>query len=316
MTQSRKIAIVFLGLLVAGAVRAPLELALTRDLRGKGLLPEPLEISAREEIGQTGFAVALGGLRTLVATFYNLRAYTAFTENRWLDAEKSFETTVALAPTTSYYWTNGGWQLAYNASHYHHADQSQPPLRRQELWRSSILKGRAFMERGIRNNPDSWPIKAELGRLMTDANKVPAFTGPDGVPLPQHYEKAAAIYRAASEAGAPAYTRRMWYYCLARIPGKEAEALEMGEALAQSRIHRTPTGMALLFVLRMYANPEQDASALAAELFADDQQAYRSLSFLWQDRREHYPVHGLARILGILEQRLGIPPEQSILNSR
>jgi len=313
MTQSRKIAVVFLGLLVAGAVRAPLELSLTRELRGEKLLPEPLDISAKEEIGQTGFAVALGGLRTLVATFYNLRAYTAFTENRWLDAEKSFETTVALAPTTSYYWTNGGWQLAYNASHYHSADESLPPLRRQELWRASILKGRSFLERGIRNNPHDWPIKAELGRLLTDANKVPAFTGPGGVTPDQLYQTAADIYRSASEDGAPAYTKRMWYYSLARVSGKEAEALALGETLSRSRIHRTPTGMALLFVLRMQADPEQDVNALAASLFADDQQAYRALSFLWQDRREHYPVNGLARILNILEDRLRIPPDKSVL---
>lgn len=312
MTQSRKTAVVLLALLAAGAVRAPFELALTRELRAEKLLPEPLPISAREKIGQTGFAVALGGLRTLVATFYNLRAYTAFTENRWLDAEESFDTTVDLAPRTSYYWENGAWHLAYNAGHFYQNDEDLPPLRRRELWRSYVHKGRAFLERGTRNNPQNGVLQAELGRLLSDPNKVPAFIGQGEPGETTTYQAAADAYRTASENGAPAYTLRNWFYNLARVPGEEAEALALGEKLAQSRTHRTPTLLALLFVLGMHADPTQDGNALAAKLFPDDQRAYHALSVLWSDRNEHYPVQGLAQILKALETRLGIPPEKSI----
>ena len=320
MTQPRKIALVFLGLLAAGAVRLPMEQSLTRELRAGKLLPEPLPISTREKIGQTGAAVALGGLRTLVATFYNLRAYTAFTEDRWRDAEESFETTVALAPATTYYWLNGGWHIAYNAGHYYQHVADLPPLRAREFWRASVHKGRSFLERGIRNNPHDWNIHAELGRLLSDPNKIPAFNSPaaDGETTPHAvretatYQAAADAYRAAMENGGPAYTARNWFYSLARIPGKEAEALTLGETLAKSRVHRTPTLMGLLFVLRMHADPARDPEALAASLFTDDQRAYHSLSMIWTDRLEHYPSDGLSRILPILEKRLAIPPDKRI----
>lgn len=316
MKQSRKIVVVFLGLLAAGAIKAPVELSLNRELRADQLLPEPLDLDVKEKIGQTGFAVALGGLRTLVATFYNLRGYTAFTEQRWMDAEESFETTVALAPSTIYYWTNGAWHMAYNASHYYQENEDLPPLRQQELWRASVLKGRSFLERGIRNNPHDWNLKAELGRLLTDSNKTSAFVGPGASTYPEIYELAAEAYHAASENGGPAYTLRNWFYNLARIPGKEADALALGEKLSQTRASRTPTLLALLFVLQMHQNPQQDPEALISQLFNDDARAYRALSFLWEDRKEHYPVDGLAGILKSLEQRLHIPLEKSVFHQK
>jgi hypothetical protein len=313
MPPFRKTLIVVAALLGAGVLRAPLEVALTKDLRSAKLLAQPLDLNAREKIGQTGFAVALGGLRTLVATFYNLRAYTAFTENRWADAEESFETTVALAPSTTYYWINGAWHLAYNAGHSYQNDNSLPALRRQELWRGTINKGRAFLQRGIRNNPDSWSLNAELGLLLSDTNKMTAFTGPGGSKPAELYQSAADAYHAASEHGGPAYTKRNEFYNLARVPGRQAEALALGEQLANSRAHRTPTLLALLFVLRMHATPEQDGYALSKTIFNDDQHAYRALSFLWEDRRQNYPVDGLALVLKTLEQHLAVPPEKSIL---
>ena len=71
-----------------------------RELRAAGLFPPPMEIGTRDRIGQTSSAVALGGLRTLVATFLNLRAFTFFTEQRWDDVEDTFDTIVDLAPRT------------------------------------------------------------------------------------------------------------------------------------------------------------------------------------------------------------------------
>ncbi|NJM36475.1 MAG: hypothetical protein HC845_00580 [Akkermansiaceae bacterium] len=64
------------ALLLFGAARMPYEAALAKELRAARLTPQPLEIGTREKIGQTSSAVALGGLRTLVATFLSLRAYS------------------------------------------------------------------------------------------------------------------------------------------------------------------------------------------------------------------------------------------------
>lgn len=309
MKPLHKTALVAFGLLAAGAVRVPLELALAKDLREAALLSEPLSIDARERIGQTSFAVALGGLRTLVATFLNLRAYTAFSEQRWGDVEETFNTIVDLAPHTGLYWETGAWHLSYNAASYYQLDSDLPALRRRELWRAYIEKGRLFLERAIRNNPDDWSLHANLGKLLSDPYKLGAFQDRDA-----SFAAAAAAYRAASETGkAPGYVTRSWFYTLARVPGKEAEALALGERLYQSST-QTPTLLALLFVLRMHADPGQDAMALALRLFRTDERAYHALSAIWLGKNDFYPVDGVAAVLQSLEKRLSIPWENSAFN--
>ncbi len=100
MKPSWKIAVLAVAVLAFGALRLPYEARLSGELRAAGLFPPPLEIGTRDKIGQTSSAVALGGLRTLVATFLNLRAFTFFSEQRWSDVEDTFNTIVDLAPRT------------------------------------------------------------------------------------------------------------------------------------------------------------------------------------------------------------------------
>ncbi|MCU0753376.1 MAG: hypothetical protein MUC40_10220 [Akkermansiaceae bacterium] len=109
--------VLVVALLAFGAARMPFEAGLSRELRAAGLFPPPLEIGTRDKIGQTSSAVALGGLRTLVATFLNLRAFTFFTEQRWDDVAGTYGMIVDLAPRTRYYWETGSWHMAYNAGH-------------------------------------------------------------------------------------------------------------------------------------------------------------------------------------------------------
>lgn len=311
MKQSRKTALVFLFILAAGAVRIPMERSLTADLRSQKLLPKSLPLGIGEKLGQTGAAVSLGGLRTLVATFLNLRAYTAFTEKRWRDVEKTFDAIVNLAPHTEYYWATGAWHLAYNAAASFKEDKDLSPLRRRELWKAYVLKGRDFLERGIRNNPDDWQLNVELGDLLSSEDKIAAF-GDRTAALTD----AMNAYRSAAETGnAGLFVSRGSFYCLARLPGRESEALAIGEKLFETRANRTPTLLALLIALSKHADPSLDSGALAQKLFSDDGQAYAALSGLWQGR-EGYPVDGFAEALKTLETRLGIPPEKSILGTR
>ena len=306
-----KSAILLVALLVFGALRMPFEAALSRQLRDAGLFPPPLEIGTREKIGQTSSAVALGGLRTLVATFLNLRAFTFFTERRWADVESTFETIVDLAPRTRYYWDTGSWHLAYNAASYYIHDSTLPPLRRREAWRSSIMKGRAFLERGIRNNPDDWNLLAGLGFLLSDHNKFQAFRDPN-----EAFAAAADAYRRAAETGkALGYVRRAWFYALARVEGREAEALQLARKLyAEDRTNRTPTLLMLMLVLEAHENPSMDVAARAVELFGDQQKAYDALATHWRRTRERFPMYGVARGIEQLERQLLISPEKSVLS--
>lgn len=307
----RKSAILVFALLAFGALRIPFEVKLQGELRAAELFPRKLEISTWDHVDQTRAAVALGGLRTLVATFLNLRAFTYFTEQRWDKVSKTFDAIVDLAPRTRYYWETGSWHMSYNAASYYMNDSKLPPLRRREAWRSSILKGRAFLERGIRNNPDDWSLHANLGFLLSDANKFAAFRDPNAC-----FAAAAEAYRKSAETGkALGYVRRAQFYSLARVEGREAEALALARTLyAEGQQNRTPTMLILLLVLEAHENPSMDVVARAIELFGTPEKAYDSLSGHWQRTREKFPIFGVAKALEGLEGLLKITTEKSIFS--
>jgi hypothetical protein len=306
-----KIMILAVSLLAFGAARMPFEVKLANELRDAGLFPPPLQIDTREKIGQTSSAVALGGLRTLVATLLNLKAFTFFTEQRWADVEDAFGMIVDLAPRTRYYWETGSWHMAYNAASYYLNDSKLPVLRRREAWRSSIIKGRSFLERGSRNNPDDWSILASLGFLLSDSNKYQAFRDPN-----ETFAAAAEAYRKSAETGkALGYVKRSWFYSLARVEGRESEALALGRSLYDSGVqNHTPTLLVLLVVLEAHENPSMDVAKRAIELFGTPEKAYQALSSHWRRTRERFPVYGVAPALESLEKTLSITQEKSVFN--
>lgn len=307
----QKSCILGVALLAFGGARMQFEAGLSRELRNAGLFPEKLEIGTRERIGQTSSAVALGGLRTLVATFLNLRAFTFFTEKRWSNVADTFDTIVDLAPRTRYYWETGSWHQAYNAASYYLNDSKLPPLRRREAWRSSIINGRAFLERGIRNNPGDWSLYANLGFLLSDSNKFPAFRD-----VNKSFAEAADAYgKAAATGKALAYTKRFHMYALARVVGREKEALELARSLyAEGPRNHTPTLLVLLLVLEKHQNPSLDTCARAIELYGTPEKAYDALGSHWRRTRERFPVYGVAEGIEGLERKLAIPKEKSVFN--
>jgi hypothetical protein len=298
------------ALLGFGTVRMPFEAGLGKELRVANLAPLPLEIGTQERIGQTSSAVVLGGLRTLVATFLNLRAFTFFQEQRWDDVADTYDTIVDLAPRTRYYWESGSWHLAYNAASYYLNDSTLPALRRREAWRASIARGRAFLERGIRNNPDDWSLHANLGFLLSDLNKFSAFRDTD-----ETFLAAANAYHHAGESeNAMPYVHRAELYSLARVAGKEKEALVLAQTLYADRKNRAPTVLILLLVLEAHENPTLDLTKRAIELFGNPEKAYENLSIHWKRSRERFPIYGVAAALELLEKSLAVPKEKSIFN--
>ncbi len=298
------------AILVFGALRLPFEAGLRKELIAARLIPLPIAIGTRDKIGQTSSAVALGGLRTLVATFLNLRAFSFFEAQRWDDVADTFDTMVDLAPKTRYYWEAGTSHLAYNAASYYLNESTLPPLRKREAWRASILRGRAFLERGIRNNPDDWSLLRNLGFLLSDTNLFPAFRNAD-----ETFSAAADAYHRSAETGkALPYVRRAEFISLARVTGKEAEALAMGRKLVESKENRVPTVLLLLVALEARENPTMDSAKRAVELFGSPKVAYENLCRYWLRTRERFPIFGVAAALKSLEITLAVPLDQSIFN--
>lgn len=310
MEMRTRIGIFAAAVLAFGAARLPYEAAVSRELRDARLSPPALDIGTSDKIGQTSAAVALGGLRTLVASFLNLRAFGFFEEKKWDHLADTYHLIVDLAPNTAYYWDSGAWNLAYNAASYYMGDSELPPLRRRQAWRESIQRGRAFLERGVRNNPREWTLSAALGQMLSDPLKLPAFEDRD-----QTLIAAAAAYRHAVETGhALAYVRRAEMMALARVKGRESEALALARTLYQEKSNRVPTLLALLVILEYHENPRLDTTARALELFGSPEKAYNTLGAIWQDTRSRFPVYGLAATLESLERMLAIPADRSILS--
>lgn len=296
-----------LVIVAAGVVRLPMERAMTADFREAGLLQQPLDISTRKKIGQGFWAVTLGGLRSTVATILSLRAQTYFEENIWDGVADTYDTIVQLAPNTDFYWDIGHWHLAYNAaSYYQNNYEHLPELRARALWRRSIEKGTAFLEEGVKENPDSASLWSQLGWLYSNPLKLPDYT------------KAAEAYRHAAEAkGALPYMKRFEAYSMARSPKYVDEALPLVRELSQTPGGKVPNMQCLLFVLEMRADPSRDGFALAMEIFGNNREdAYRKLGDFFLNIGSEYPLNGLEPVLHRLEKELDVPDEESVFAAR
>ncbi|MEP3213080.1 MAG: hypothetical protein ABJQ29_07805 [Luteolibacter sp.] len=312
MTQGKRYAVLVMAILGMGAARLPFERGLNEELIAANLMPPRLEVETSERIGQTFSAVSLGGLRTLVATFLNLRAFGYFTEQKWADVGETFDVIVDLAPRTAYYWDTGAWHQAYNAASFYLYESDLPPLRRELNWRASVLRGEEFLKRGIRNMPDNPQLYRSLGMLYSDANKIDAFGSPT-----EAFAKSYEVFNSApGGAQTGGMEQRFALYSLARISGREAEALKLAEEIAKTEGGRTATVLNLLYSLRYFANPEQPVGTLIDSVFPDRKTAYELLSRQWVRTRDRYPVHGIARAISLLEMQLGIPSARSILKQK
>ena len=311
MIRRRKYLILLVALFVMGAIRLPVEDSLSRELRDLGLHREQLDISTRDKIDQTSAAAAIGGMRTLVASFLSLHAHTLFSEQRWDELGQTYGGIVDFAPHTRYYWEAGSWHLSYNAASYYLHHSSMSSLRRREAWRSFVHRGRAFLERGIRNNPDDWSLHRNHASLLMDPNKLIAFEDRDQCLL-----AAADSFQKAIDLGGnqPMQMSRLRFYCLARVPGHEQDSLNLARSLYVDPRNRTSTLLILLYVLECHADPDRDVEELALQLFGDAEKAYNALTLHWRRTREGYPMDGVALGLARMEQLLDIPMPRSVLN--
>lgn len=292
----RKLFAVLLALVLAGFLKSPWEQSITRRFMAEELLMKPLDIDVREKIGQTGAAVALGGLRPVVATFLNLRAYGSFEDRAWARLEDQFQTLVALQPQTIYYWDVGAWHLSYNAAVDFRENESLPAPRREALYREYVLKGRAFLERGIRNNPDVWTLLSSLGRFYGNPGKFP------------DYAKSADAYQKAWQTGkARRYEARAWLYSLARVVGRENDALLLARRLHETEQNRVGTLLCLLFALESAQADARPALELIQNIFPSENDALLGLRTYRDNNAEQLPLTGVDYAIALLESRQKLP---------
>ncbi|MGH8094258.1 MAG: hypothetical protein ACREIF_12435 [Chthoniobacterales bacterium] len=222
--------IVALLVLAFGALRLPIESALTAKERGAHFHRAQLDLALRDQIGQLAFLAALSGFRSLVADFVFIQAHVAWERTQWGRVLLLFREATTLQPRSILFWDMAAWHMAWNASvaALNNASQPDEALRRKAE-REYFALGKDFLERGIRNNPERPQLYESLARLYREKLK-------DHASAARYYAKAASL------PGAPEYDKRFAAYELSHVPGRERAAYQALHALYDRGEHeRLPT---------------------------------------------------------------------------
>ena len=156
-------------LLILGIVKLPLEQRVTRDLRAARLIDEPVSVSAVESMGQSGLAAILGGVRGLVASMLQLRAYTEFKRVNWAQVDSLYRIVTRLQPRNATYWDEAAWHMAYNAAGFYLYNRDKSDARNNEirgqLFHEHVQRGAAILREGLKfspNDPRLWERLADI----------------------------------------------------------------------------------------------------------------------------------------------------------
>jgi hypothetical protein len=206
-------------LTVVGTILLPWEIQLQKKGKELGFRSVALDLSLREQIGQSGFLAALSGFRAPLAALLWIKSHIAWENTEWGKMAALFDTVTTLQPHTLLYWDIASWHMAWNASMAAEQDQKQQSeALRERASRQYIDLGRDILQRGIRNNPNDYYLYERLGILLRDREK-------------DHSGAANAFAKASTFPDCPAYVRRFSAYELAKVPGKEREAYDRLKAL-------------------------------------------------------------------------------------
>ncbi len=293
MKLARNLSVVLLAIVVVGFARRPLDDHFVESMQERNLLPPPISLDTREELGQTSLAIALGGLRPLVAAMLNIQAHTHWEQQDWYELEQAYRTIVALQPRVRYYWEIGSWHLYSNA----YADYSDKPGvtegRRRLRQKEFFEKGIAFLERGVEQNPRDWRLYHLLGSALSSSHR------------PQNLERAEECFaRGYAESGVPRL-QRFHAYCLSRIPARKAEAWEAIHAVwTGGEQHRKPTTQTVFFALQSWAG---EAGYGLEDIFGSRVRAAAHLPDYWFRQVEGFPMDGVSETLTQLCEEFEVP---------
>ena len=274
-----------LAMLAAGGIllHAPSRAAAQRE-QAAGLA-RPVDLGSRQDaLSRRLSFLTLGGLRSLTAEILTADATDAWMMQDWPRAQRRWEQITTLAPQRPNYWMRAARDMARNAvSHTLARDDLEPP-QQAALAAAYLERGVRFLQDGAAANPQSPLILLELATLYEDRARRPQFA------------KAAEAYQKALQLGAPPMYRRWVFYNLARIRGREQEALRLGRELFAEPNSRTPTLRCLLFVLQNRLNLPQAERWSVDTIFGSTQKARRDLAlFAKNDLR--FPITGIHEFL-------------------
>jgi hypothetical protein len=227
MTTHRRNQLAAMALVIFSAVvRLPFEEYVTHDLRQRNLLPEKIDASLRDKMTQEAFIAYAGGLRSMMASYKELEAFSAWENEppRWEIVDQKYALACQLQPRGWHYWEMHTWMLAQNAAEYYATDHGSVQGLEAHDRQYYQDRGLAVCEKGILQNKDTFKGYRQAADMLANDNRILN-------PQP-NYEKASYYYLKASECEdaqkPPAYPTRYLYrfhlFCMAQLPDKAQEA--------------------------------------------------------------------------------------------
>ena len=274
-----------LALLAAGGalLHVPAQRAAEHELAAG--LSRPVEWGGQRDAFTRRLSfLTLGGLRSLTAELITADATDAWMRQDWPRAQRRWEQITTLAPQRANYWMRAARDMAFNAVSHTRGRRDLEPQQQAALAAAYLESGERFLLDGASANPENPLIYLELASFYENPARRP------------HFAKAAEAYQHALELGAPAMYRRWVFYNLARVRGREAEALELGRTLFATPANRTPSLRCLLFVLQNRLNLPQAQRMTVEQLFGSEQRARRDLAIFVKNDL-HFPITGVADYL-------------------
>lgn len=200
----KHIVMAFLLLAGWGAAKVPFEDRMMREQEviSHGAL-RPLDFKARDDLGQGMMLAAMGGFRSLVASFIWIGLRDSWEDQEWSRVHNAAELSVLLQPRSLYYWDNGAWMLGWNASINveQYGSKFATQKEKDEESRKWVHAAIDMLERGIRAIPEKSTLYMRLGDLYWQRL--------------QDYRTAAKYYDMARKIpGAPTFAERFVGYGL------------------------------------------------------------------------------------------------------
>ena len=202
-------------LLVGGLARLPMEHAFAQQLKAEELSGERLNLSLRDELGQSFFIAVLGGFRSLVASIIEVENLDAWQQDNWAKVDAAYALCTRLQPREYHYWDFRAYMSAYNAfEYYKYQDMSRPGLKpwiRQNLVDHAL----AVLKDGMKHIPDNYHLPESIAILTSNFEK-----NRDA----NYYEASQWYYRAWQLRPERRFLWRNYVYNLSRADGHELEA--------------------------------------------------------------------------------------------
>lgn len=219
-------------IVTGGAARLPFEQGYTKALQEEKLLEKPLDLSMRDQLGQTFFIAVLGGFRSVVASLVELQTITPWQYSNWGVVDELYSVCTTLQPREEHYWEQRAWHLACNARDSYRYDSTLTGANRNRMGQAYVEKGLHVLREGLARNPESW----KLWDRLADYSANPWNLQPD-------FTVAADCYQKAWELSGRRFYYRLGILKLARVPGREREAWDALTALyaGKDRFDRSPS---------------------------------------------------------------------------